>query len=176
MSSYDYKDEYGTDPFEAYTKDETLKAKLVAAIPEAIDYAIHRPEDPRQANTRLLQLCKELSNECNQDMANPLAPYIMDRFWRVCALPDPIRLEEQRIQLIERERKEEFLRNNPPTCEQLAKRTAANIATHSGGWTYHDHECQCGRYFDDFPCPRGGSIWTCCGSTMHDSVCSRERK
>lgn len=178
MSSYNFEEEYGPDPFKEYTNNAALKEKLTAAIPTAIAYAINRPADPKQPNTQLLNLCAELTEECakaEDTAANPASAYLMHRFWRVCALPDPQTLEASRLAYIEREREEEYLRTHPPTPEQLAEQLAANIATHTGGWSYHDHECQCGRYFDDFPCPRGGHIWSCCGSTTHNSLC-RNRK
>jgi hypothetical protein len=175
MSYYDYTEEFGVDPFSEYTNNADLKQKLVDSIPTAINYAVNRPKDPLQPNERLLNLSNELSVECGKDFSCPSSPCLMHRFWRVCGLPNPLEIEEQRLRFIEKEKEAEFQRNNPPTPQQLAEQIVERIKSHSGGWSFHDHECICGRYFDDFPCPRGGYIWSCCGSTKHDSVCSRSK-
>jgi hypothetical protein len=164
MSSpaYDWEAEYGSDPFQNYTKDPQEKQELVALIPKFIAAAVDHPTDPLEPNLPLIALAKQLKDNHSQ------ALNIV--FYMVAALPDPLEMEAARLRAIQRRHDEataaaEFAALTPE------QRVAKSLATHKGHYQWHDDDCKCAMYFDNTYCNKNGYCWSCCGQTSEFCSC-----
>lgn len=166
---YKWWEEHGRDPFAAWVPNEEDRRELESKINIAINLAINRPADPLAPNIPLLNFARELEERF------PNATYI---FYRVAGIPNPLHLETMRNSQVSAIKKSERYNEiyNRMLSDERAKYESdmkeKRRASHKGGWSYHDLDCQCGRYFDPAGCNRGGYIWSCCNSTIESSACS----
>ena len=169
---YNWWDECGKDPFESYLENPQERRELEAKIQVAINLAINRPsKDPLAPNQPLIDFAKDLARKYKDK------PFLLGRFYRVAALPDPLDMEKQRIKKEREERREQRRKeaynrlSEQEKAEYDRKLLASVTASHSGHWQYHDDDCLCWKYFDDSHCNRGGYSWSCCGATSESSGC-----